>query len=189
MLIGINLGGSWALHAEDLANEKRRFSFLASADIGLTYDFYIFNWLSVNTGLLFHPQVVAMYKPEYETKAEGELKVTDYMQTPLCLTIPLQFHINIPRVERLYVGAGVNFNIPITSMTKNFERVSGVEMPETKGSFFFSLPVDIGFDLVKPEDKGGGRFFFRVTPTFLKEGFLLPFGVMWQIYNFKIDTK
>jgi hypothetical protein len=55
MLIGINLGVSSALHARDLANEKRRFSFLFSADIGLTYDFYIFDWLSVNTGLLFHP--------------------------------------------------------------------------------------------------------------------------------------
>jgi hypothetical protein len=86
------------------------------------------------------------------------------------------------------VGAGVNFNIPLTSMTKNFERVSGVEMPDTKGAFFFTLPVDLGFDLVKAKD-GGARFFFRFTPTFLKEGVLLPLGVVWQIYNFRINTK
>lgn len=186
MLIGINVGSSVYLSIKNAATDHREVSVLTSMDVGLTYDFYIFNWLSVNTGLLLHPQFVAIYKPEYVDIAD-DLKLEDYLQSPLCLTIPLQAHINVPRAEWLYVGAGINFNIPLTSMTGELSKASGVEFEDTKGSFFISLPIDIGFDLIKFRD-GGARFFFRFTPAFLKQKTLVPFGFIWQIYNFRIDT-
>ncbi|MDR1239356.1 MAG: hypothetical protein LBK27_04515 [Treponema sp.] len=185
MLLGINLGASIFLNIRDLLVAPK-ISYLASTDFGLTYDFYFFNWLSATTGLFLHPQVVAIYKPEYET-INREFDLMDYMQTPLCLTIPLQAHINVPRVEWLYLGAGVNLNIPITSMLEEVEKVSGVDMPDSKGEFFVSVPIDFGFDMTDSR-RGGVRFFFRLTPTFLEQGTLFPIGVMWQIYNFRIGN-
>jgi hypothetical protein len=56
---------------------------------------------------------------------------------------------------------------------------------DTNGDFFVGLPIDIGFDFVKP-GRGGGRFFFRITPEFHEGGTVLPIGFIWQIYNWKI---
>jgi hypothetical protein len=185
MLIGINLGVGGALVMKDVATENPNVSYIFASDIGVTCDFYFFNWLSVTTGLFFHPQVVAIYKPEYAERED--IEVTDYMQTPLCLTIPLQTHINVPGAEWLYVGVGLHLNIPLTSMTAEAAKTTGLDMPDSKGNFFVSMPVDLGFDLIRSRD-GGGRFIFRFTPTFLEQGTLLPIGVMWQIYNFRLGA-
>jgi hypothetical protein len=63
--------------------------------------------------------------------------------------------------------------------------VDGLAGIDTKGDFFVGLPIDIGFDLVKP-GRGGGRFFFRITPEFHEKGTVLPIGFIWQMYNWKI---
>jgi hypothetical protein len=63
-----------------------------------------------------------------------------------------------------------------------------VNPPRPKGDFFVGLPIDIGFDSVKP-GRGGGRFFFRITPEFHKKGVAVPIGFIWQIYNWKIYSK
>jgi hypothetical protein len=212
MLIGINLGGSIGIGGKILEPVKSeddttiRFGdgyITGSNDIGLTCDFYIFNWLSVNTGLLLHPQINVIWKKEYNnatkketastswddtTQEDDEVGLQDVMQLPLCLTIPLQAHINVPRAEWFYVGIGMNINIPIAGLFDRTAEFVGAEMPDTKGDVFISLPIDLGFDFIKPMDNGG-RLFFRMTPSFIQKQTLWSYGFIWQIYNFRIDTK
>jgi hypothetical protein len=178
MLLGFNLGIGVTTNIGDLRNIKNSIpkgNYAVMGDIGLTYDFYLFNWLSFNTGLLVHPDVYILLDQSYDNVDN----LTDIAASPLCLTIPLAAHINIPKVEWLYAGIGLSLNIPISGiLDKHF----GVD---TKGDFFAGLPIDIGFDFVKP-GKGGGRFFFRVTPEFHENGTVVPIGFIWQIYNWKI---
>jgi len=147
-------------------------------DFGVTGDFYLFNWLSFNTGLLLHPDI-------YLTLKSGVKEVdnfTDIAATPLCLTVPLMAHINVPKVEWLYTGIGLNLNFPIYGM---FDSLADVD---TKGDFFVGLPVDIGFDFIRP-GSGGMRFFFRATPEFHKHGTAIPVGFIWQIWNWKVHGR
>ncbi|MDR1239358.1 MAG: hypothetical protein LBK27_04525 [Treponema sp.] len=186
MLLGINLGTSLFLEFKDMATDKPKASFFRSADFGLTYDFYVFSWLSATTGLFLHPQFSIIWKEEYANRPDIEAK--DIIQFPLCLTIPLQAHVNVPRAEWLYLGAGVNLNIPITSLMGEAAKVTGLiglETFDSKGKFFVSVPLDFGFDLIQSRD-GGARFFFRFTPAFLEQKTLVPFGIVCQIYNFRI---
>jgi hypothetical protein len=113
------------------------------------------------------------------------------MQYTLYLTIPLQAHVNVPRAEWFYAGLGIAFNIPLFSpfeKTADFFGLSNEDMPNLKGAFFVSLPIDVGFDFLKAGE-GGGRLFLRFTPTFIDGNTLLPIGFIWQIYNFRIDTR
>jgi hypothetical protein len=181
MLLGINwgLGGMVTGHILNMEEGAAIFA----VDIGLSYDFYVFSWLSVSSGAIFHSQVSAIWKDSFNS--DPDLEFTDILQTPLCVTIPIQVHVNVPRVEWLYAGAGVNINIPVASLLSRAANQSGLDIPDTRGPTFISLPIDLGFDMIKP-GKGGGRFFFRVTPTFLEGGTLFPVGFMWQLYNFRI---
>ena len=147
-------------------------------DFGVTGDFYLFNWLSFNTGLLLHPDIYVLL----DRDLRGVDDFTDIAASPLCLTIPLAAHVNIPNVEWLYMGIGLNLNFPITGMFDSFADV------DTKGDFFVGLPIDIGFDFIQP-NRGGGRFFFRVTPEIHKHGTAIPVGFVWQIYNWKVYGK
>jgi hypothetical protein len=88
----------------------------------------------------------------------------------------------VPKLEWLYTGIGLNLNIPILGM---FDSLTG---ENTKGDFFIGLPIDLGFDFIKA-GRGGGRFFFRITPEFHENGTTLPIGFIWQIYNWKIYSK
>jgi hypothetical protein len=76
------------------------------------------------------------------------------------------------------VGAGVNLNIKALDLVKT---VPG-------DPFFIGIPIDFGFDMIKP-GKGGSRFFFRVTPEIHEKGTPIPIGFIWQIYNWKIAGK
>jgi hypothetical protein len=89
-------------------------------------------------------------------------------------------HLNMPRFEWLYLGFGLTINIPLIGMLDSLD--GGID---TKGNLFVSLPIDIGFDLM-PNKKNGMRFFFRITPTILERGTVVPIGFVWQIYNWKI---
>jgi len=110
------------------------------------------------------------------------------------LTIPFAAHVNIPYVEWLYTGIGLNINIPLFGMLDSTINDSGGPKISTKGKTFVGLPIDLGFDFVKP-GRGGARFFFRVTPEFHKvdgvdKTFVtVPIGFAWQIWNWKVLVK
>jgi len=178
VFMGLNLGmgvtpNAGRLFTKDIPSGNYALTF----DFGLTGDFYIFRWLSLNTGLLLHPDIYLTLDRDVEVD-----DFTDIAATPLCLTVPLMMHINIPGAEWLYMGVGLNLNFPIAGM---FDSIADVD---TKGDFFVGLPIDIGFDFIKP-GRGGARFFFRVTPEFHEHETAIPVGFVWQIYNWKLHGK
>lgn len=179
VLLGLNFGMGISPNIGSLFNEEIPTGNYAIAfDFGLTGDFYLFNWLSFNTGLLLHPDIYLTLKQDVDVE-----NFTDIAATPLCLTIPLAAHINVPNVEWLYAGIGLALNFPIKSLLD-----SVVEDIDTKGDFFVGLPIDIGFDFIK-QGGGGMRFFFRITPEFHENGTAVPVGFIWQIWNWKIYSK
>jgi hypothetical protein len=182
MLLGVNLGLGITPNIGDLFSISSgvlpKGNYALTFDFGLTYDFYLFNWLSFNTGLLLHPDIYAILNQDLN----GVDSYADVAATPLCLTIPFAVHVNVPKAEWLYVGVGLTLNLPVSGM---LDEVTGID---TKGDFFVGLPVDLGFDYIKA-GKGGGRFFFRITPEFHKKGTVLPIGFMFQMYNWKIYSK
>jgi hypothetical protein len=145
-----------------------------TAALGVSYDFYLHDWLSINTGLLFHTE---MYSDQ------NLLTDSEPMVTPLCFTIPFGVHFNIPGIEWLYSGVNVAVNIPIADL-----RSPGDPDFSSRGNVFVSLPIDLGVDFIKP-GRGGPRVFFRVTPTFHKGGIAVPVGLVWQIYNWKVFSQ
>ena len=150
-------------------------------DFGITGDFYIFNWLSVNTGLLLHHDIYVLL----DRDISGDYGISDIAMAPLCLTIPISAHVNIPKVEWLYAGIGLNLNIPLMGMfDSTVKSIRGIDV-DTKGDFFVGMPIDFGFDFIRP-GKGGARFFFRITPEFHKKGTTVPIGFIWQIWNWKV---
>jgi hypothetical protein len=188
VLIGLNSGfgmtPNMATLYGDLASgkiPKGNYAFIM--DFGITGDFYLFSWLSFNSGLLLHPDIYVLLEQDFIGKED--LQITDIAFSPLCLTIPITAHVNIPNVEWLYVGMGFNLNFPLIGLADSVAASQGGVDIDTKGDFFIGLPIDIGFDLIKP-GKGGGRFFFRITPEFHKNGTTVPIGFIWQIWNWKI---
>jgi hypothetical protein len=184
MLLGINFGIGITPNIGDLFDTSiPKGNYAITWDFGLTYDFYLFNWLSFNTGILLHPDVYLILAQDIDNVDS----FTDIAATPVCLTIPLAAHVNVPKVEWLYAGIGLSFNIPVLSILDGADNeiTGGVD---TKGDFFVGLPIDIGFDLVKA-GKGGARFFFRITPEFHEKGTTIPIGFIWQIYNWRIYSK
>jgi hypothetical protein len=187
MLLGLNFGLGITPNIGDLfsisANTIPKGNYALTFDVGLTYDFYLFNWLSFSTGLLLHPDVYVILDQDLS----GVSNFTDIVASPLCLTIPFAAHVNVPKAEWLYAGIGLNLNIPLSGMLDSVVSDMGGDF-ETKGDFFVGLPIDLGFDFVKP-GRGGGRFVFRLTPEFHKKGTAVPIGFIWQIYNWKIYSK
>jgi hypothetical protein len=184
MLLGINVGlgitpniGSLMSISEDSIPKG---NYAITFDFGLTFDYYLFNWLSFSTGLILHPDIYVLLDQDISNVNS----FTDIVSTPICLTIPFTAHVNVPKVEWLYAGIGLNLNIPTASL------LDSVAVPgfDTKGKFFVGLPIDIGFDFIKA-GKGGSRFFFRITPEFHEKGTTLPIGFMWQAYNFRIYSQ
>ncbi|MDR1301222.1 MAG: hypothetical protein LBK43_01975 [Treponema sp.] len=178
MLLGLNFGFGITPNMGDvldIQNSIPKGNYAVIWDTGITYDFYLFNWLSFNIGLLLHPDVYVLLDQDLE----GVDDFTDIAASPLCLTIPLAAHINVPVVEWLYAGIGLSLNIPMSGM------LDGLAGVDTKGDFFVGLPIDIGFDFVNP-GRGGGRFFFRITPEFHEGGTAVPIGFIWQVYNWKL---
>jgi len=145
-----------------------------TANIGVSYDFYLHDWVSINTGFLLHTELYSDH---------NLLTGNEPMVTPMCFTIPFGVHLNIPKVEWLYTGVNVAINIPIADLQSPRE-----EDVYTKNDVFISLPIDLGFDFIK-SGKGGPRAFFRIAPTFHKGGMAVPVGFVWQIYNWKVFNK
>jgi hypothetical protein len=153
-------------------------------DVGLSYDFYLFNWLSFNSGLFLHPDIYLILDQDLSTAKS----FSEVMSTPLCLTIPLMAHVNVPMLDWLYAGIGLSFNFPLLGMLDSLVKEKTDQAIDTKGSFFVGLPIDIGIDFVKP-DGGGGRFFIRITPEFHEKGTAVPIGFIWQINNWRIFSR
>jgi len=146
---------------------------------GLTFDYYLFSWLSLNTGVFSYPGLYLLLDKDI-TKIEWEnTKLTDWAKAPVCFTIPIMAHINVPVLTFLYAGIGLNLNFPVSTL------VEGDHAGETIGGFFLGIPIDLGFDFIKA-GKGGGRFMFRMTPEFHSGGTVFLTGFMWQIYNFRL---
>ncbi|MCL2834615.1 MAG: hypothetical protein FWD78_15710 [Treponema sp.] len=143
---------------------------ILTADAGISYSFYLLEWLSLDSGLLVHLE--NYWDHNYLTGR-------DPLQTPLCFTVPFGMHFNVPNLEMLYCGFNLALNIPITDMrgTGNYNA----------GNLFISIPLDLGFDFINPAS-GGSRLFLRVTPEFHKGGFTVPIGIVWQIHNWKIGN-
>jgi hypothetical protein len=180
MLIGLDMGFGGIMTGGVLEGKKGTVAL--SFDIGLNYDFYILDWFSVNTGLLLHPEAHLTLDKDIAEIDRKNFKFTDYAAVPLCLTIPIAAHINMPSIDWLYAGLGLHINIPLISFAESASE------SDTKGDVFVSIPIDLGFDMIKPQ-KGGMRFFMRITPTFLEKGIAVPIGFIWQVYNWKIYGK
>jgi len=144
-----------------------------TADLGVTFGFYALDWMSINTGLLFHTELYSDH---------NLLTGNEPMVTPFCFTIPFGVHFNIPGLEWLYTGVNVAINIPIADLQSPRDQDFS-----SRGNVFISLPIDLGFDFIKP-GRGGPRVLFRVTPTFHKGGMTVPVGLVWQIYNWRVFT-
>jgi len=151
-----------------------------TANLGVVYGFYLHEWVSINTGLLFHTEIYS---------GKNLLTNNEPMVTPLCFAIPFGVHFNIPKIEWLYTGISAAVNIPIADLRNiKVNTEPGGQNDFTKKDIFLSLPVDFGFDFIKP-GRGGSRAFFRITPTFHKSGISVPVGFIWQIYNWKVFSK
>jgi hypothetical protein len=177
MLLGFSAGGGFNMKGRPFELEQDSF-FIVDAYAGVNYDFYILNWLSASTGLYAYEVVSMNNKADL---SNSDLTASDVMRTPFALTIPLSAHVNMPGLEWLYLGAGMNFNIPLFSLL-----ASNPNIPDTKGDPYISLPIDVGFDFTA----GGSlwRILFRATPHFFKPDTLVTFGLMVQ-RNIKIYSK
>ncbi|MDR2343387.1 MAG: hypothetical protein LBD86_02500, partial [Spirochaetaceae bacterium] len=114
MLLGLNSGFGLTPNIGDFFNAATEGSmpkgnYAPTFDFGLSYDFYIFHWLSFNTGLLMHPDIYLILDQDFK----GIKSSTDIASAPLCLTVPLAAHVNVPKVEWLYAGIGLSLNIPL----------------------------------------------------------------------------
>ena len=108
-----------------------------TAALGVSTDFYLNDWVSLNTGLLFHTELYS----DHNLLTNEEPMVTSF-----CFTIPFGVHFNIPKVEWLYTGVNMAINIPIADL-----RSPRVQDFSSRGDVFISLPIDLGFDFIKPD--------------------------------------
>ena len=176
MYAGLNLGMGFTPSLFNIISARNsipRGNYALAFDLGLSYDYYQTGWLSFSAGLTAHFGMYAFLAQDLPLRQNTGF--TDIAATPLSLTIPLSTHINIPYLDFLYAGIGVSLNMPMISLLNS----------DNPGDVFLGMPIDIGFDL-KPEDSGGMRFFFRITPEFHRSGSVVPIGFMWQVFNLKI---
>lgn len=179
LLLGIDLGfGITPSISKVTEDSVPAGNYAVAFDFGVNLDYYLTSWFSINSGIFTHAGAyLLLNKPLIYV---NDSNFTDWAKTPVCFTVPIMAHINIPVVDFLYLGAGITLNMPVSSMLDS-------EFPtvDTKGKFFLGIPIDFGFDFIR-SGKGGSRLFFRLTPEIHKGGTPVLFGLMWQIYNFKI---
>jgi hypothetical protein len=177
MMLGLTGGAGFNMRGNAFALERDSF-LIVDAYGGVNYDFYILNWLSASTGLYVYEVMSVNLKQDLSNSGRS---LTDEMRTPVSVTFPLSAHINMPGLEWLYLGAGVNFSIPLFSLP-----TGRPDVPDTKGDPYFSLPIDLGVDFAIGDKLR--RIVFRATPYFFKPDTLVTFGIMIQ-NNMKIYSK
>jgi len=182
VLLGVNLGINMTPTAYKLAEfpwEKANYA--ATADFGLNLDIYFFPWLSISPGVSAKTGVYVFL--DNDIAGDPQIDLAGIAKTPVCVTSSLLAHINVPLLNFLYIGGGVSINIPLTSWSVTDMKIKDSEVSfGAKGEVFYGFPIEAGFDFVK-KNKGGGRFLLRVTPEYHSEGFFMPVGIMWQLYN------
>ncbi|MDR2510497.1 MAG: hypothetical protein LBC77_07630 [Spirochaetaceae bacterium] len=177
-------------------------------NLGLSYEYYVFHWMSVGTGLGFGPEINFATKGGKHkitvnsgTKDDAEketmkqvLKVV-HLQAGLFLTIPFNVHFNIPKLEWLYGGLGLEIHIPVSDA--GLDSLLGAEALKhlsatgsIKGETFVSMPIDIGFDFFRVKENGKeakSRLFLRIEPEFFGEGLVsVPISLIWQSTFWKL---
>ncbi|GHV74365.1 hypothetical protein AGMMS49940_16670 [Spirochaetia bacterium] len=177
-------------------------------NLGLSYEYYLFHWMSVGTGLGFGPEVNAVTKggrtgitvtgatTEDAAKEEAINKALEvvHVQAGLFLTIPFNVHFNIPKVEWLYTGLGAEIHIPVSDagLDRLFPDGIAEYLPggSIKGKMFVSMPIDLGFDFSRIKNNGKparSRLLFRVEPEFFGNGMVsLPISLVWQSSLWKL---
>jgi hypothetical protein len=186
MMLGLNFGEGltpnfFRLFQAGTSDAIPAGNYAVTLDLGMTFDFYLLYWLSFTTGALLHPDIYLLL----DQNIENIENFTDIAATPVCLTIPIAAHINIPKAEWLYAGVGVNFNIPLYSFLDSVITDENGAPVDTKGKSFIGLPIDIGFDFIRA-GRGGMRLFFRLNPEFHERGITFPIGLNWQIWNWRL---
>jgi len=186
-------------------------AFFATArvlNLGLSFEYYIFHWMSVGTGLGFGPEVNVVTKggrhgitvnsastedAAMQDAINKALKVV-HVQAGLFLTMPFNVHFNIPKVEWLYGGLGVEIHIPVSDA--GLDSLIGADITKylpggsIKGKTFVSMPIDIGFDFSRVKANGKdarSRLLFRIEPEFFGNGLMsLPISLVWQSNLWKL---
>ena len=186
MLLGINYGLGVTTNVYHLFSMPWPVdNYAATVDFGLNYDFYILPWLSVSSGLSSRAGLYFFLDREIN---DDDNDLMDVTKTPVSISIPLQVHVNVPNANFLYIGGGVNFNIPVYQITVSGLQVGNADINfGERGKFFISTPIELGFDFVK-ENKGGSRFILRFAPEFHDEGTIFPVGFIWQ-NNFRLYSR
>ncbi|GHV79959.1 hypothetical protein AGMMS49944_17500 [Spirochaetia bacterium] len=177
-------------------------------NLGLSYEYYVFHWMSVGTGLGVSPEVNVVTKGGRTgisvTGATTEDAATEaaiskamevvHVQAGLFLTIPFNVHFNIPKVEWLYAGLGAEIHIPVSDL--GLDDIIGADIAKylpggsIMGKTFVSMPIDLGFDFSRIKKNGKparSRLLLRVEPEFFGDGMVsLPLSLVWQSSLWKL---
>ncbi|GMO41900.1 MAG: hypothetical protein Ta2B_21980 [Termitinemataceae bacterium] len=186
------------------------FATIRVLNIGLSFEYYVFHWMSVGTGLGFGPEVNAVTKggrsgikvnkesteDSAKKAALKEASKVVHIQAGLFLTVPLNVHFNIPTLEWLYGGLGLEFHIPVSDA--GLDSLLGSDIAKylpggsIKGETFISMPIDIGFDFSRIKSNGKpamSRLLFRIEPEFFGEGLMsFPISLVWQSKLWKLGN-
>jgi hypothetical protein len=201
-------GSGWSMNAS--VDLPQFFATLRLLSLGVSYEYYVFHWMTVGTGLGFSPEVNTatkggrssivvtgeMNEDDAKQAAVDEILSLVHIQAGLFLTIPFNVHFNIPKVEWLYGGLGLEIHVPISDLGLDSllpaDIIKYLPGGSIKGETFVSLPIDIGFDLCRVKKNGKpalGRLFFRIEPEFLSGGFVsVPVSLVWQSKLWKLAS-
>jgi len=180
MLVGIDAGLGVTTNIGDFFKNtnipKGNYAFVFEA--GVHYDYYLSSLLSATTGLLYRNDIY------FITDKDQNAGFNEVAKMPFCFTVPIEFHVNIPDLEWLYAGVGVNLNLAFATPAGQ-GTYKGRSADDWRGDrFFVGLPIDLGFDFIRA-GHGGPRIFFRITPEFHSNGTVLPLGVLCQFWNWR----
>ncbi|MDR0538914.1 MAG: hypothetical protein LBG74_00200 [Spirochaetaceae bacterium] len=182
MYLGLSLGLAGMYDGEPF--EFKKGSAVFTVDFGFMYDIYVASCLSFSAGVFLHNHTSLYVKDDLSKISITDIpSLVQMLQSPMCITVPLMAHLNIPPIEWLYVGAGFSINVPFYDMLqaefkknqlyKDFLAFESISM-------FMAVPIHIGFEFFKP-DSNISRFYFTITPTFIpKQKTFLPVGIVYQ---------
>lgn len=170
MLLGLGVGFGLTPKFYEFLDPKKNDEHYVYFDFGLNFDFYLTNHISVSTGCTIRPK--ALSSPYlYETYDSPGLKF------PVSINIPFAIHLNVPPSDKLYIGAGICFNLPLVELGDKLE----IEP-------YISIPIDIGIDFIR-SSRGGRRLMFRLIPEIHDYIRIYSLGVFFQTYNWKLNSE
>jgi hypothetical protein len=114
---------------------------------GLTFDYYLLDWLPLTGGLLFQTNAGGGIGYDViESSIAGSLTEVHFWPKVYSLQIPVSAHVNW---WRLYTGAGLAVDIPVAAEIEGFKDANDNVIDSDTG--FKALPnvavfADLGFD-------------------------------------------